>query len=490
MEGENMRIGPLQSMVAAFLFSVMLCAGCASMAERGLLPDIQARRPPDVRLSPEIVLLEENGFADGSDFKSIITVDGRAHFFAADRKNRIHHVEVFGSAVLLREILGTMEDGTLAMDVVEHPAGCLRVLAGGRLFVRLSSDTKWREIQGNLCERFIQAGDDLFCAFVADGGKIGAPVRRDWTVGWFILLPIVYWSDVTAHKLFLAQERQTGWAIRAVFDPKTELSARSDFMVGVDRLGFLHFLYRASGKGRWFFVGFGPGGGGGWGEDSLPMEIRYARVPYEPLLSGIKNSGDPESGQDNTPVPCESIDGASLAPIPYLKLNPWPANLDLIGPLNSRFAVNRNTGDLSGLIKIYDQELDDGMHRMSHSEDPWIHVTLSEGQWAQRFRILATKDLPESGGSWINDRGALIKNDVNGNHHVILIKSKIGFWSSTHAMCYFFNTGDDWSAPLVLGKGCRMDGRRTLAIDAAGKVFAAWEDSKHRIVGRWILPKE
>ncbi|MDD2317147.1 MAG: hypothetical protein RBR01_01720 [Desulfobacterales bacterium] len=36
----------------------------------------------------------------------------------------------------------------------------------------------------------------------------------------------------------------------------------------------------------------------------------------------------------------------------------------------------------------------------------------------------------------------------------------------------------------------RRAGRRTLAIDAAGKVFAAWEDSEHRIVGRWILRNE
>lgn len=69
------------------------------MAELGLLPDIQARRPPDVRLSPEIVLLEENGLADGSSFKSIIAANGRrtlaidaaGKVFAAweDRKNRI-----------------------------------------------------------------------------------------------------------------------------------------------------------------------------------------------------------------------------------------------------------------------------------------------------------------------------------------------------------------------------------------------------------------
>ena len=455
------------------------------MAERGLLPDVKARQLPDVHLSPEIVLLEEKGFADGSNFKSIIGTNGRAHFFMADEKKRIHHVEVSGNAVLLREILGTMEGDTPSIDAVEHPEGSLRVLAGDRQFIQSASDKKWQEIGGNLCTRFIAAGDDLFCAFVADGGKIGAPVRRDWTVGWFILIPIAFWSDRIADKLVLAQETPNGWAIRAVFDSKTELSARSDFMVDADRLGFLHFLYRASGEGRWFFVAFGAGGGGGWGESSLPMEMLYARVHYERLLSEIKNSGAPEAGQDFV-----SIDGTSLAPIPYLKLNPWPANLGLIGPLNSHFAVNRNTGDLSGLIKIYDQELDDGMHRMSHSEDPWIHVTLSEGQWAQRFRILATKDLPESGGSWINDRGALIRNDVNGNYHVILIKSKIGFWNSAHAMCYFFNTGDDWSAPLVLGNDSRMDGRRSMAIDAAGKVFAAWEDSKNRIVGRWILRNE
>lgn len=94
-----MRTDPQQSMVAALLFSVMVCAGCASMAERGLLPEIQARRPPDVHLSPEIVLLEEKEFADGYSFKSIIAADGRRSLaidaagkvFAAweDSKNRI-----------------------------------------------------------------------------------------------------------------------------------------------------------------------------------------------------------------------------------------------------------------------------------------------------------------------------------------------------------------------------------------------------------------
>ena len=489
MKGKNIRTGLQQSLVAVFLFSVMVCAGCASMAEHGLLPDIQARRPPDVHLSPEIVLLEEKGFADGSSFKSIIGVDGRAHLFAVDRKNRIHHVEVFGNAVMLHEILGAIEGDIAAMDVVEHPAGSLRVLAGDRQFIRSTSDQKWQEIRGNPCTRFIAAGDDLFCAFVANGKEFGSPVRRDWTVGWFILIPIAFWSDRMADKLVLAQETPNGWAIRAVFDPETEFSAGSDFMAGTDRDGFLHFLYHASGKGRAFIVAFGPGGGGAWGTGEVG-EIRYAKVQYGRLLSDINNNLSKEDGKGNAPIPWKPIHGMPLAPIPYLRANTGSANLGLIGPPDSHFAVNRNTGDLGGLIKIYDLELNDGIHHMRHSENPWIDVTLNEGHWADRFEILATKDLPESGCSWIHDRGTLIRNDINGNHHVILIKSKIGFWSSAHAMCYFFNTGDDWSAPLVLGNDSGMDGRRTLSIDAAGKVFAAWEDSKNRVVGRWILRNE
>ncbi|MHB8093254.1 MAG: hypothetical protein ACYDH8_16905 [Syntrophales bacterium] len=57
-------------------------------------------------------------------------------------------------------------------------------------------------------------------------------------------------------------------------------------------------------------------------------------------------------------------------------------------------------------------------------------------------------------------------------------------------MCYFINTGDDWSAPLVLGSSGRIDSQRSLAVDAAGRVFAAWQSRSNRVVGRWILPKK
>ena len=493
MNGGKMRTGPRLSMIAAFLFAVMLCAGCASMAERGLLPDVKARRQPDVNLSREVILLEEAKIAQGSNFKSVIGTDGRAHLFVADEGKRIHHVEVSGNEVLLREILGTMEGDApnQAIDAVEHPAGKLRVLAGNKQFIRSAPDNKWHEIKGNLCSRFITAGDDLLCAFIANGKEIGAPTRRDWTVGWFILLPVVFWSDVIADKLVLAQESRDGWTIRAVFDPETKLSARSDFMAGTDQNGSLHFLYRASGESSAFIIAFAPGGGGAWGQDTSAMEIRYARVQYDRLFSGNKNGGSQGEEAGDAPIPWESIQGLPLAPLPYVEDKyQRPTSLSLIGPLERHFAVNGTLGELGGLVWIYNLGLDDGMHRLRTSDMPWIHVKIKEGKWAPHFDVVTASDLPESGWRWIHDRGALIKNDSLGNNHVLLVKSKPGFWRSTNEMCYFFHTGGDWSAPLILGSNLGIDSHRSLAVDGTGKVFAVWQNRNNRVVGRWILPQK
>lgn len=481
------------------LFAIMLCAGCASLAERGMLPDIKARHVPDVSLSPEIILLDKAKIVNNVHIKTLISSDGRTHLFIVDREKEVHHVEVSGNEVLLHEILGSKEAAApnMPLDAVEHPAGRLVVLAGDSQFIRSLPDNKWQEIKGNICRRFITVGDDLFCAFIANGKELGAPERRDWTVGWFILIPVAYWSDVIADKLVLAQQSNNTWIIRAVFDPETELSARSDFMVGTARDGSLHFLYRASGEGRAFLVAFGPGGGGAWGGDMSGMEIRYARVQYDQLLSWITENGKQEARKDNPPIPWSAIHGLPLAGMPYVGVYERPTSLGLLGSLYRHFAVNDTPGDLSGLVWVYNLELDDGLHKLGVSENhtwihlnenPWIHLKLREGKWAPHFDIITMRDLPESGWEWINDLGALIQNDSRGNNHVLLVKSKIGFWSSTHEMCYFFNSGDDWSAPLIIGNNLGIDSRRSIAVDGTGKVFAAWQNKSDNVVGRWILP--
>ena len=48
-----------------------------------------------------------------------------------------------------------------------------------------------------------------------------------------------------------------------------------------------------------------------------------------------------------------------------------------------------------------------------------VHVKIKEGQWASRFDIVTATDLPDSGWGWIHTLGALIKNDSNGNNHIL-----------------------------------------------------------------------
>ncbi|MHB8829978.1 MAG: hypothetical protein ACYC6Q_10685 [Syntrophales bacterium] len=474
-----------------FLFALMLCAGCASMAERGLLPDVKARPLPDVFPDPEIILLEKAEISGDSLFKSLVSADGRAHLFLSDKKKKIHHLEISNRVVLQHEILGALEVAPAALDAVEHPEGKLRVIAGDRQFIQSAPGNGWEEVRGNLCTRFVKAGDNLLCAFIANGRELGSPMRRDWTVGWFILLPVVFWSDVFADKLVLAQESSNGWIIRAVFDPETKLSARQDFMAGGDAEGFLHFLYRSSGGSTAFIVAFAPGGGVVSGADVSAVEIRYARFHHEQLTRAEKMDVAEETGKENGSSPWKSIPGIPLNPMPYIvDKYQRPDSLKMIGPLDRRFAVNSVSGDPCGLVRAWSGKLDDGAHKIGSEDTPWIHVHLRDGQWGPRFEIVTAGDLPESGWRWYNDRYALISNDSRGNNHALLVKSKAGFWKSTNELCYFYNTGNNWSAPLVLGDSLGVDSPRSLSAGQDGKVFAAWLAGGDRIVGRWIIPKK
>ncbi len=461
------------------------------MAERGLLPDVKARPLPDVFPGTEITLLEKAGISRNSLFKSLVSADGSAHLFLSDKKNQIHHLEISDSAVLRHEVLGALEAPPAALDAVERPGGKLRVIAGNRQFFQSAPENGWEEVKGNLCTRFIEAGEDLLCAFIANGSELGSPMRRDWTVGWFILLPVVFWSDVFADKLVLAQESPNGWIIRAVFDPETKLSARPDFMAGNDAEGFLHFVYRTSGGSKAFVVAFAPGGGVASGTDTSSTEIRYARFHHEQLTRPERMDASGEAGKENGSTPWKSIPGIPLNPLPYIvDKYQRPDSLKMMGPLDRRFAVNSRSGDLFGLVRAWSWKLDDGAHKIGLEDTPWINVKLKDGRWAPRFEIVTASDLPESGWSWHHDRNALINNDSCGNNHVLLVKSKAGFWKNTNELCYFYNKGNNWSAPLVLAGNLGVDSRRALAAGKDGKVFAAWLTSGNRIVGRWIIPKK
>ena len=461
------------------------------MAERGFLHDVKSRQLPTVTLGPQIILQDDAKFDSDSRFVSLISKDGHAHLFAVDQERRIHHIEISGNEVFDREMLGVVDKSypNPELDTIESPPGKLRVVAGDKMFVR-SERGKWQEIKGNRCQRFVAVGDDLLCAFIANGSDMGAPKRTDWTVGWFILIPVVFWSDVHADKLVLAQESDSGWAIRAVLDPETKLSARSDFAVGATRRGFLYFLYRTSGGSSAFIVAFGPGGGGAWGEDTSEFELRYARVQYDRFLPRGASPGDPGSGPTKPSKSWSSIQGLPMASIPFIKgQHERYMSLKSIGPLERRFTINRISGDVDGIIWASRFSLDDGIREIDASDMPWVQVKIKEALWVPRYDIVTASDLPDSGSRWINDRDALIKSDGNGNTHVLLVKSRHGFWRWHNELCYFLKTGKDWTSPLILGSNIGVNSRRSLAVDETGSVFAAWENRDNTIVGRWLVPR-
>lgn len=483
------------------LLLVMFFAGCTSMAERGLLTDVKAHQLPAVDLGPTIILLEEAKLDNESGLASLISNDGHAHLFAIDKKDKIHHIELSGNVVLIHEILGVTKEpasgAMLALDIIEHPQGKLRVVAGDKMFIR-SENNQWQEIKGNQCQRFLSAGDDLLCAFTIKGKDIGTPRRTDWVVGWFLLLPIVYWKNVEAEKLVLAKESKEGWAIIAVFDPDRKLSTR-DYVVGIDQHGSIHFLYRTY-EGSHAFVAH-PQIPGLWRDTGpRPIEIRYAQVRYKHMFLNIADAGNHEPTLDKSPRTWFSIQGLPMSPLPFLvggfetdRRRFFP---DLIGPLKRYFAVNRISGDLNGLITEIaspplDFQLDDGTRKIGASDTPVVKVKIREGKWVPQFDIVTARDLPDSGWRW-NDplhQDALINSDFKGTDHILLKRHKGGFWKSTDEICYLVNSGTGWSAPVVLGNDPNRDKNYTLAVDKTGKVFASWTKG-NRVVGRWILPHD
>ena len=82
----------------------MLLSGRASLAARGLLPDIEARRSPDVDLGPQIALLDES-IALSTSF---VGADGRVHLFVTDSKKQLRHIDVLDDAVVIGEFLGVV----------------------------------------------------------------------------------------------------------------------------------------------------------------------------------------------------------------------------------------------------------------------------------------------------------------------------------------------------------------------------------------------
>jgi len=484
-------------LVAGLLALATLLAGCASLAARGLLPEVQGRRPPDVTLGPELVLLDEPPALT----TSLIDRDGRAHLFVTDGKQQLRHIEVLGDTVVNSEILArTDTGGRAAIDTVEQPAGKLRVLIGDKQYVRPAPDQQWQEIKGNPCQRFLPINNDLFCAFVVKGEEIGAPKRTDYYGGILLIVPFFFWVNTQATKLVIAQEAEpetsgNTWTIRAVVDPETPEDALGDFMVGTHSQGTIEFLYYVSRGGGAILVGCG---GYSCGElHSTPdSSLRYAQVARNQLVPQAPDS----QGQGSNPAGARtswfSVQGRPLPMMPSMG-GDWKGSFSRhrswgLSPLQRRFTVNSPSGDIGGLLggeMSMSGVGDTRRFKVGCCEFLWVELGIRDGIWLPGVDVVAAKHLPDATYSWFGDEHALIRSDSKGNSYALLKMLQPGIWKRTDFPAYFAKSGGNWSAPLILGRFSFWSSSRELAVSESTSAFAAWVNEQGKFVGRWIRPR-
>ena len=481
---------------ALFIISTFL-VGCTSVSSnrRRLPPDIDRRHPADIQLGAKLILFEEPPIGSNS----LIDMDGVAHVFLIDRDQQLIHIKVLGDQIITREILGTtnaMQAGKL--DSVEHPRGKIRVLAGDKQYFRNTPNLEWQKIEGNSCAQFVPAGNDLFCAFVINGNEISAFEERHYTYGWFILVPIFFWTYEYSSKLVLAQESQSGWIIRAVVDPDTSSDTANEFMVGTDNLGSLHFLYFTSKSSDWFYfiTGAAEAGGGGSAWDSgssLKSEIRYAKLRIDQLLAHPTEAQNQASNQATNPEKWLAIKGASLQHPPFIKdffLKENYTERVKFRPLNSDFWVNKMTGEVGGLLWVRDITLvDDGQQLDFFKLAPsLVEISIRDGYWSPDIDIVAAEDSKNGIPPWSSAIILSIKADNKGNRHMLLVCSDPKYGDRL-SMNYLLRNDANWSAPLSLGSSSLKNYFSTLAVDDSGGIaFAAWVNEEGKFIGRWIKP--
>jgi hypothetical protein len=439
--------------------------GCASVSGPQHSENI-IRQPPNVELGEELILLTDP--LKSSDIASLIDTDGRAHVFMVDSKNQLNHIQILADNSIMHEILGIVESkgifkDKLFIDTVEHPAGNLRVLANNKQYIRSSSDSKWQERGENRCEKFISAGDDLFCAFVTKGEDISSPKRKDYSGVVIMVLPIFWWKNVEVSKLVLAKETDDGWVIKAVLDHDTDWDANNGFMADYDEHGKFHLLYYISRGGAWYWVAGGPGGGGVIGGASHNPDLRYARVDISQLSPVNEQDND-----DNENDLIQKSRSKEWLPINGTAITPFPKQIYDSSQSPKVFAVNKVTGDVEGLMSTE-------------------YITLHEGQSSPSHETMTQKDFLSERYDFDYAKVSILKKDYKGNSHALSIGMKTGFWKGHFCMTYLEKDGDKWSAPIYLGNREDAWSDSSLTLDRSGRLFASWINAEGKLTGRWIM---
>jgi hypothetical protein len=474
------------------LFAHMaLLGGCAfPPSVRGIiLPEVTKRRVPEVEIGPEMFLIDD---LPRSSFigTSLSSNDGRVHIFVVNKKNQLNHLEILGDQVVTREIIGVVDAGMFGsverIDAIEYPQGKLRVLAGDRQYIRPDSQQGWQEIKGNRCSRFVPTGDKLFCAFVVKGEEVNAPNRKDVYGGLIIVIPYVFWRNVHASKLVMAEETADNeWVIRAVLDPGTIMDAQDDFFVGMDRFETVHFLYFTGKGGTILVVAGGPGGAGAVALPTHLPELRYATMPLSQLFSQPATSENNEPKTNIALPPLLDVKGSTVS------LPKVTEGILTLTPLNERFMVETTSGKIKGLIDGPVTTTEEGVPTFTTSlwrrigEWASVESEITNDKMTPYFdQIVKIQDLQPYGKT-------LLKYSPEGITHAMMTfhNKAEGFLRAPYCLLYYLQKkGPSWSAPLQLGRNNAVG--RLLTVDDAGVAYVAWINGEEgKLIGRRIASK-
>jgi len=274
-------------------FAILILSGCATTGV-----DIDASRKEleklnvlQVDASPEVELNSERF----GRLESIVDSAGTAHLVGIDSKAQIHHIIVDSTGVSHDEVIGTLpktvDNNKASFDIIEYPAGTIRIAVGETEYVRLISGGEWSRTGGNHCRQYLIHASTLFCAFVASGEEVGTAPRTDVNIGVILILPVAWPTTVRPGKLILAEWVDSSWVERTVIDPTTDWSAdESDFEMGVDQHDMIHVVFGVRRGGIGCFMGGGYYSFGGGCSNLTEPEMRYARfaLPANGLHGGAQ----------------------------------------------------------------------------------------------------------------------------------------------------------------------------------------------------------
>ena len=415
---------------SAILF-VLFLFGCAAPGRGPLV--VTDRSSPDVRLSPEIQLLD----VPIQKIRAAIDQDGRVHALALTSKPpKLYHLVIGIEGVLKREVV-TGLDAYDHLDIAFDGSGNLHAIVDEDHFVL--EDGAWRTLQKHHCTNLISGGEDLYCTYRVEGKDVGTADNIDW---YFIagggyggmgccLIPWSHYPD----KLVLARKTPEGWSKVALLDVETKFEMRYA-SIAADKSGTLHVLYKSTEGG------------------SLRDEqCAYARI--EPMTSKKAFQSKQSYSLDHEGVPriFAKVSGQVLV----TRRNPTLLSCQDI-------AADPETGTALIIImegygygerfQSYSRIVEDGKigwNVLMYDFDGMIDVEAAE---EERFLAL---------GVW-SDQGSPTK---------------------TWFIYYLEYLDGMWSAPVELGKSIRL-GDVVFLSDLKRRAFALWTKKDGSPVARWI----